>query len=112
MDGGGVGESSGAKVTTYFPGDSGAHPRLPGHGTIFPERAYQPGFLQGHIDSPIFPRQTRVVFLLYTIALLVGITRMYVGAHYPRDVLAGAILGIVWGLLGVLVNGYVLNGIG
>ena len=53
-----------------------------------------------------------VVFLLYAIALLVGITRMYVGAHYPRDVLAGAILGSAWGLLGVLVDGYVLNGIG
>jgi membrane-associated phospholipid phosphatase len=50
--------------------------------------------------------------LLYAIALLVGITRMYVGAHYPRDVLAGAILGSAWGLLGVVVEGYVLNGIG
>jgi len=37
---------------------------------------------------------------------------MYVGADYPRDVLAGAILGNPWGLLGVLVDGYVLNGIG
>lgn len=44
--------------------------------------------------------------LLYTIALLVGITRMYVGAHYPRDVLAGAILGSAWGLLGGIVYGY------
>ena len=52
-----------------------------------------------------------VVFLLYAVALLVGITRMYVGAHYPRDVLAGAILGSAWGLLGVIVDGYVLNGI-
>ena len=43
--------------------------------------------------------------LLYTIALLVGITRMYVGAHYPRDVLAGAILGSAWGLLGVIAAG-------
>jgi membrane-associated phospholipid phosphatase len=45
------------------------------------------------------------VFLLYSVALLIGITRMYVGAHYPRDVLAGAILGSAWGLLGVLVDG-------
>jgi len=44
--------------------------------------------------------------LFYFIAFLVGITRMYVGAHYPRDVLAGAILGTAWGLLGVIVNGY------
>lgn len=47
------------------------------------------------------------VFLLYATALLVGLTRMYVGAHYPRDVLAGAILGTAWGLLGVIVDGYV-----
>jgi membrane-associated phospholipid phosphatase len=58
-----------------------------------------------------FQASTWVVLLLYAIALLVGITRMYVGAHYPRDVLAGAILGSAWGLLGVLVDGYVLNGI-
>ena len=45
-----------------------------------------------------------VVILLYAAAFLVGITRMYVGAHYPRDVLAGAILGSVWGLLGVILN--------
>jgi membrane-associated phospholipid phosphatase len=41
---------------------------------------------------------------LYAIALLVGITRIYVGMHYPRDVLGGAILGTAWGLLGVIVN--------
>jgi membrane-associated phospholipid phosphatase len=37
--------------------------------------------------------------VLYLAAALVGLTRVYVGAHYPRDVLAGAILGSVWGLL-------------
>ena len=44
--------------------------------------------------------------VLYSIALVVGITRMYVGAHYPRDVLAGAILGSAWGLLTTMVEGY------
>lgn len=51
------------------------------------------------------------IFLLYAAASLVGITRMYVGAHYPRDVLAGAILGSVWGLLVNTVNEYMLKGI-
>ena len=45
--------------------------------------------------------------LLYATALLVAVTRIYVGAHYPRDVVAGAILGIAWGLLGAIVYGYV-----
>lgn len=37
--------------------------------------------------------------LLYSAAFFVGITRIYVGAHYPRDVLAGAIFGSAWGLM-------------
>jgi membrane-associated phospholipid phosphatase len=41
---------------------------------------------------------------LYGLAVLVAVTRMYVGAHYPRDVLAGAILGSVWGLLGTVID--------
>jgi membrane-associated phospholipid phosphatase len=43
---------------------------------------------------------------LYGIAALVAFTRVYVGAHYPRDVIAGAILGLVWGILSVLVAPY------
>lgn len=46
---------------------------------------------------------------LFMIALTVGITRMYVGAHYPRDVLAGALLGSVWGILTNLVDGYLIG---
>jgi membrane-associated phospholipid phosphatase len=43
---------------------------------------------------------------LYTLAALVGSTRIYVGAHYPRDVFAGMVLGSVWGLLATLVDPY------
>ncbi|HHY64635.1 MAG TPA: phosphatase PAP2 family protein [Clostridiaceae bacterium] len=45
--------------------------------------------------------------ILYALALLVGITRIYLGMHYPRDVLGGAILGIAWGLVGAIVNSYI-----
>jgi membrane-associated phospholipid phosphatase len=41
---------------------------------------------------------------LYAVALLVGFTRMYVGAHYPRDVIAGAVLGSLWGVLMTLID--------
>lgn len=43
---------------------------------------------------------------LYAVAALVGFTRIYVGAHYPRDVIAGVVLGSVWGLLAILVDRY------
>ncbi|MGI6124826.1 MAG: phosphatase PAP2 family protein [Acetivibrionales bacterium] len=45
--------------------------------------------------------------ILYSIAFLVGITRIYVGMHYPRDVIAGSVLGTAWGLLGAIVNSYI-----
>ncbi len=43
---------------------------------------------------------------LYGLAALVGITRIYVGAHYPRDVVAGGLLGTVWGIFAILVDPY------
>jgi membrane-associated phospholipid phosphatase len=81
-------------------------------GRSFPSGHTSQAFFMATMMAPHFHTNTWIVFFLYLIALLVGITRMYVGAHYPRDVLAGAILGSAWGLLAVLVDGYVLNGSG
>ncbi len=81
-------------------------------GRSFPSGHTSQAFFMATLLASHFQVGIWVVFLLYVIALLVGITRMYVGAHYPRDVLAGAILGSAWGLLAALVDGYVLNGSG
>lgn len=48
-------------------------------------------------------------FALYALAALVGLTRMYVGAHYPRDVLSGALLGTVWGVQITLIDLYFVS---
>ena len=81
-------------------------------GRSFPSGHTSQAFFMATLMAQHFHPSVWVAFLLYAAALLVGITRMYVGAHYPRDVLAGAILGSAWGLLGVIVDGYVLNGTG
>jgi membrane-associated phospholipid phosphatase len=81
-------------------------------GRSFPSGHTSQAFFVATLMAPHFHSSAWVLFLLYSIALLVGITRMYVGAHYPRDILAGAILGSVWGLLGALVDGHVQTGIG
>jgi len=46
-------------------------------------------FLHGDTIGPYFHASAWAVFLLYAHSPVGGITRMYVGAHYPRDVLAG-----------------------
>jgi membrane-associated phospholipid phosphatase len=49
------------------------------------------------------------IIALYAFAVLIGLTRIYVGAHYPRDVIAGAFLGTAWGVLAALVDPYWLS---
>jgi membrane-associated phospholipid phosphatase len=81
-------------------------------GRSFPSGHTSQVFLLASLLTQHYHPSVWVVFLMYAVAAFVGITRMYVGAHYPRDVLAGAILGSAWGLLGGLLNAYFLGGIG
>ena len=78
-------------------------------------RARGNSFPSGHTSQSFFLATLLIhhfhvnVFLwwtIYLIALLVGITRIYVGMHYPRDVLGGAALGTATGLLAVMVNNF------
>ena len=48
--------------------------------------------------SLFFPRRW-IVISCYTIATLVGLSRIYLAAHFPLEVLAGAIFGIILGWL-------------
>ena len=41
----------------------------------------------------------------FTFAALMGITRIYVAVHYPTDVIAGAIAGILYAVIGYFVVG-------
>jgi membrane-associated phospholipid phosphatase len=82
------------------------------NGQSFPSGHTSQAFFTAMLMAQYFHASIWVIILLYAAAILVGITRMYVGAHYPRDVLAGAILGSAWGLLGVIINSSVLKGIG
>ena len=37
-------------------------------------------------------------------ALLLGFSRLYVGVHYPTDVLSGMVLGFITGALGYVIE--------
>jgi membrane-associated phospholipid phosphatase len=47
-------------------------------------------------------------FLCYGVAVIVGLTRIYIGVHYPRDVLAGATLGALWVTILALLDPYLI----
>jgi membrane-associated phospholipid phosphatase len=83
---------------------------------IVGSRAGGPSFPSGHTSQAFFLATLMIhyysvglwiAFVIYGVALLVGITRIYVGMHYPRDVIGGAIFGTCWGIFGVVVNNYI-----
>ena len=55
----------------------------------------------------------RIKKLLWFWAFLVGLAQVYVGVHFPLDILGGAILGIitgkVWALLFFRYYGYIFS---
>ena len=76
---------------------------------LVPERAHQPGLFPGGPDSRVLPRgRLGSVPAIRHRAGWWASRAIYVGAHYPRDVLAGAVLGAAWGLLAGIVYGYLL----
>ena len=58
----------------------------------FPSGHTSTSFACAYVISRLAPRLTVYVFALAT---LIGFSRIYVGVHYPLDVLAGAILGVL-----------------
>lgn len=75
-------------------------------GLSFPSGHTSQIFFMATLLSRHFHLGFGPVLFVYGIAVWVGITRMYVGAHYPRDVLAGGILGSIWGSLGAIVDAH------
>lgn len=73
-------------------------------GRSFPSGHTSQAFYLAAVLLKHFNLGPEAAVILFGLAALVAVTRMYIGAHYPRDVLAGAILGSAWGLIGVVMD--------
>lgn len=47
--------------------------------------------------------------LAIVLASIISFSRLYLYVHYPSDVIAGIVIGIICGLLGHLINKYLIN---
>lgn len=72
------------------------HSELPG----FPSSHASNLFAQATLFSWAYPRLTAALF---AIASVVGFSRVYLGKHYPLDVLGGALFGAACGVLAIVV---------
>jgi undecaprenyl-diphosphatase len=74
---------------------------------VFFEKGGQFGFVSAHAAnafafatfSIMLFRNSRYTAFIIPWAILVAYTRIYLGVHYPGDILGGALLGIVIGVL-------------
>jgi undecaprenyl-diphosphatase len=59
--------------------------------------------LATYVGWHLKPRIPWLPLFLFTVAALVGYSRIYLGVHYPSDVLVGALVGMMSGTLGILL---------
>jgi undecaprenyl-diphosphatase len=71
-----------------------------GAGKSFPSSHAVNNFAAAVVAGHFYPR-ARIFLLIY--AALVAFSRVYVGVHYPGDVLGGAAIGSIIGLLVLLL---------
>ena len=67
------------------------------HGLGYPSGHAAVAFAIATVLAPALPRTGRII--AYTLAAVVAVARIYVGAHLPLDVIGGAALGILIGSL-------------
>lgn len=74
-------------------------------------RPTSPSFPSGHTSSSfagamaltMIVKQKRFAVPAFILASLIAFSRIYVFVHYPTDVIGGLIVGIIYGIIGVVI---------
>jgi undecaprenyl-diphosphatase len=82
-------------VGTRRPSDGGPLISIP-HSESFPSGHAATSFACATVLAALVPRAAPA---FYVLALAIGYSRVYVGVHWPLDVVGGAVLGIATALL-------------
>lgn len=64
-------------------------------GFVSSHAANSVAFVLYSIRSNIF--KSKKIYFLYLLPILVSYSRIYLGVHYPADIIGGIIVGIFWG---------------
>src|SRR5207247_10938133 len=83
-----------------FEAHSEIHPLYTVHSSSFPAGHATTAFAGATLLSYLAPRGTP---LFVGLAAAIGFSRVYVGVHYPGDVLGGAAIGVLVGLAIIVV---------
>jgi undecaprenyl-diphosphatase len=75
------------------------HPLYVVHSSSFPAGHAATAFAGAMLLSYLLPRAAPLFVLL---AAAIGFSRVYVGVHYPGDILGGALVGVLCGGVAIL----------
>lgn len=78
-------------------------------GYSFPSQHATLAFLFAYFISHIFGLKRWQIVIVYLLAFLVALSRVYLGAHYLFDVLAGFALGNIFGVIDVWLYNRVIR---
>lgn len=73
-----------------------------------PQTATGASFPSGHTQNAatfytsigLYLKKKWVWIVIGIVIFLIGFSRLYLGVHFPKDILAGAAIGIAWGFIG------------
>jgi len=82
---------------------------------VIGEKQHSSAFPSSHVSANVAVLSTVVYFypslwlLAIVLALLVAFSRLHNGMHYLSDVIAGAVLGVLYGIAGIYLANIIVN---